>query len=208
MTLACTAVPLRAAPEPAAVDAGWILAHIARPVPSRTAFVELRGSKLLKAPLRLVGEYRRPDAATLVREVRNPYAETTTLRAGEATIERDGKAPRHFSLSRVPELASLQASFGALLSGDRERLQRHYTMHSDGSRGDWRLRLVPRDAALARRLREIVLYGRGAELRCIVTVPADQGAAQRTLLAGAARDAGHAADATALAALCTGARGE
>ena len=44
------------------------------------------GSALLKAPLRIEGEYQRPDGDTLVRQVRAPYAETTTLRQGEATI--------------------------------------------------------------------------------------------------------------------------
>ena len=108
----CAAPDARAA---TGVEPGWILSKLARPAPTRTGFVELRGSRLLKAPLRIEGEYRRPDEATLVREVRAPYAETTTIRAGEVTIARAGKAPRRFALARVPELASLQASFGGLL---------------------------------------------------------------------------------------------
>ena len=198
------AEPLAAATQ-ATVQADWILERIARPAPSRTAFVELRGSKLLKQPLRIVGEYRHPDADTLVREVRAPYAETTTIRAGEAVIERAGKSPRRVSLSRVPELAGIQSSFGAMLSGDAGRLRQHYTLDADGSRQDWRMTLVPRDARLAERVRNIVLHGRGAELRCIETVPADAGEVQRTLLAGAARDAAAVDDVDALAALCDGA---
>lgn len=194
-----------AAVDPAAVDPGWILARIARPAPSRTVFVELRDSRLLKAPLRIAGEYRHPDAATLVREVRAPYAETTTIRAGEAVIARTGKSPQRVSLARVPELAALQASFGALLAGDRQRLERHYTLHAEGSRQHWRLALAPKDAALARRVRGIVLHGRGAELRCIETLPARGDEIQRTLLAGAARDAAQVRDSAALAALCDGA---
>ena len=85
----------------AAVDAGWILERIARPAPSSTGFVELRGSKLLKQPLRIVGEYRHPDANTLVREVRAPYAETTTIRAGEAVIERAGADGGGFGVRRA-----------------------------------------------------------------------------------------------------------
>lgn len=195
----------QAAVDRAAVDPAWILAKIARPAPSRTAFVELRDSKLLKAPLRIAGEYRHPDAATLVREVRTPYAETTTIRASEAVIERAGKAARRVSLARVPELAGLQASFGALLAGDRRQLEQHYALHGEGSRQHWRLSLAPKDAALARRVRGIVLHGRGAELRCIETLPAHGGDVQRTLLAGAARDAAQVADPAALAALCDGA---
>lgn len=186
----------------AAPDPAWILSRIARPAPSRTPFVELRGSKLLKAPLRISGEYRHPDAATLVREVRAPYAETTTIRAGEATIERPGKAPRRVSLARYPELAGLQASFGALLAGDIAALRRHYRLDSAGRRDAWRLVLTPLDAAVGTRVRDIVLHGRGAELRCIETEPAAGGDVQRTLLAGAARDAADAGDAAAIAALC------
>ncbi len=191
------------APE-APVDAGWILQKLARPTPTRTDFVELRGSKLLKQPLRLSGEYARPDPDTLVREVRAPYAETTTIRAGEATIARAGKSPRRFSLSRVPELAGLQTSFGAMLSGDRVTLEKFYRIVAAGSRQQWTMTLSPKDTQLAAKVREIVLYGRGAELRCIETQAAKGDELQRTLLAGAARAADGAATAEALAALCRG----
>jgi hypothetical protein len=196
---ATPSAPAGAVPAPA-----WILARIARPVPSSTPFLELRGSKLLKAPLRISGLYRHPDVATLVREVRAPYTETTTIRAGEATIERPGKAARRVSLSRYPELAGMQQSFGALLAGDIATLQRHYRLASDGRREAWRLVLAPLDAAVAKRVRAIVLHGRGAELRCIETEPAGGGEVQYTLLAGAARDAAANAnaDTAAIVALC------
>lgn len=183
------------------VDAGWVLQALARPAPMRTAFVEVRGSALLKAPLRLAGEYRRPDAATLVREVRSPYRETTTLRAGEAVIARDGKTPRRFALSRVPELAGLQTSFGALLAGDRAGIERTYAVAARGSRERWTLTLVPKDKALAARVRDIVLYGQGAELRCIETRPA-RGELQRTLLASAAQAVTPTTDGAGFERLC------
>ena len=202
--------PLRAAPDTAGntpsdqVDTGWILSHLSRPAPMRTAFVEVRDSKLLKAPLRITGEYRRPADDTLVREVRAPYAETTTIAAGTVSIARAGKSPRTFSLARVPELAGLQASFGALLSGDRALLQQHYRLASAGTRQHWTLTLTPKDAAFAAKVRDITLYGRGAELRCIETASAGTGDVQRTLLAGAARDAADSATSAALESLCRG----
>ena len=205
LTLLCSAaLPCAAAPDAGIAqqaDAGWILQALARPAPVRTAFVELRGSPLLKAPLRIEGEYRRPDNDSLVREVRSPYAETTTLRNGEAIIARAGKAPKKFSLARVPELAGLQASFGALLSGDRALLEKNYRLGAQGTRQQWTLSLVPIDAQVQAGVRDITLYGRGAELRCIETRPL-KGDLQRTLLAGAARDAAGAGTAEALAALC------
>jgi hypothetical protein len=204
MLLFSAALPCAAAPEPAAaaaVDAGWVLQKLARPAPMRTAFVELRGSPLLKSPLRIEGEYQRPDNDSLVRDVHSPYAETTTLRNGEAIIARAGKTPRKFSLSRVPELAGLQASFGALLSGDRALLEKHYRLSARGTRQQWTLSLVPIDAQMRASVRDITLYGRGAELRCIETRPL-KGELQRTLLAGAATAARSATTAEALAALC------
>lgn len=168
----------------------------------RTSFVEVRGSPLLKAPLRIAGEYLRPDADTLVRRVHTPYAETTTIRAGQATIERSGKTRSH-SLSRVPELASLQSSFGALLEGDAAALERDFRLDAQGTRQRWVLTLTPKQAALAGRVQRIVLHGRGAELRCIETVPV-QGDVQRTLLATAARAVDEGTDPARLAALCHG----
>ena len=195
--LAATAAPASAQ----IADADWILKALARPAPMRTDFVEVRVSPLLKDPLRLVGEYRRPVSDTLVREVRAPYAETTTLRAGEATIARAGKTPRRFSLSRAPELASLQSSFGALLAGDRPQIERVYTLKAQGPRERWTLTLAPKDKALAARVRDITLYGQGAELRCIETRPV-KGDLQRTLLASAALAVKPATDARAMEGLC------
>lgn len=187
--------------EAQGADADWILRALARPAPMRTDFVEVRDSPLLKTPLRLSGEYRRPRQDTLVREVRSPYRETTTLRAGEATIARDGKAPRTFSLSRAPELASLQNSFGALLAGDRAGIERVYRVTAQGDRARWTLTLAPKDKALAARVRDIVLYGQGAELRCIETRPM-KGELQRTLLASAALAVKTGTDTNAMQALC------
>lgn len=193
---------LSAAPACAqSVDSDWILRALARPAPMRTAFIEVRGSPLLKQPLRLSGEYRRPSNDTLVREVRTPYRETTTLRAGEASIARDGKPPRTFSLSRAPELAGLQSSFGALLAGDRAQIERVYRVGVQGERTRWTLTLAPKDKALAARVRDIVLYGQGAELRCIETRPV-KGELQRTLLASAALAVTAKTDAAAIQALC------
>ena len=184
----------------------WILRALARPAPMRTDFVEVRASAMLKEPLRLSGEYRRPDERTLVREVRAPYRETTTIvssnsGAGQATIARDGKSPRTFSLARVPELASLQSSFGALLAGDRAGLERAYRLAPAGTAQRWTLTLTPKDAALAARVRSIALYGQGAELRCIETQPS-KGPLQRTLLASAALAAKPQSDAKTLETLC------
>lgn len=216
LTLLCSAGPLSAAsPEPAAaeqtasgqVDPAWILSRIARPGAITTQFVELRGSALLKTPLRVEGRYARDADATLVREVTAPYHEKITLKGDSATLERDGKKPRTFSLSRAPELGDLQKGFGALLSGDASQLEQHYSLSAAGTRQAWQLKLDPRDAAAAKApVRDIQLYGKGAELRCIETT-SDKGEVQRTLLAGAAQAAAKVSENDALTALCRGHNG-
>lgn len=171
-------------------------------MPSSTPFLELRDSPLLEAPLRVSGEYRRPAQDVLVRVVQAPQLETTTLRAGTIEIERNGRT-RRFAASRAPELAGLQAGFGALLAGDADTLARHFAIAARGTRGDWVLALQPIEPALAAKVRNIVLHGQGSEVRCIETRPVE-GALQRTLLAGTAVAAAQVADAEALAALCRG----
>lgn len=209
LLLALGTAPLAAAP-PEPVDAGWILARLARPAPMRTDFVELRGSKLLKTPLRIAGEYRRPQADVLVREVRSPYAETVTLGpdargALQARIERAGKPAKTYALSRAPELAALQGGIGALLAGDRAAIERHYTLAPSGTRAAWTLRMTPRGTAQAKALTSMTLHGRGAELRCIETQPAAKGApVQHTLLSTTARNAPAVLDAGRVAGLCRG----
>ena len=203
MLLCSAALANAAAPDSARVEADWILRALAQPAPMRTDFVELRGSPMLKAPLRLQGEYRRPDNATLVREVRDPYVETTTLRQGQASIARPGKPVRNFALSRAPELAQLQTGFGALLSGDRSLLETQYRLAAQGTQQQWTLLLTPLDSKLKTQLQGITLHGRGEELRCIETRPA-KGDLQRTLLGSAAKSAAANATTEALAGLCHG----
>lgn len=198
------AAPSTAAP-PEAPTPDWILSRLAQPPPMRTDFVELRASRVLKAPLRIAGEYRRPDATTLVRQVRSPYAETVTLQLADparatARLDRGGKV-RTVPLSRAPELAALQSGLGALLAGDIATVRRHYTLAASGTRQAWALQLAPREAAVARRVSAMTLHGRGAELRCIETRAANA-PVQRTLLAGAARSASPTLDAAGVAALC------
>lgn len=187
-------------------DSGWILGQLKQPVPAATPFLELRESELLEAPMRISGEYRRPDELTLVRQVNAPYVETTTLKDGRATIEREGRSPRSFSLSRAPELAGLQASFGALLAGDRALLEQHYAIGAYGSADGWTMTMAPRSRDLARRVESISLFGAGDDLRCIETLTA-QGEVQRTLLGGAARAAANADAGDGLLALCRGGAG-
>ena len=120
---------------------------------------------------------------------------------GKVSIARAGKPPRVFALQRVPELADLQASFGAMLADDLGALEQNYRLQASGSAQRWQLQLTPKAEALARRVRAVTLHGQNAELRCIETQPA-KGDVQRTLLGGAASAAASVRQAAALNGLC------
>ena len=200
--LLCAAAATPTHAQTAAVDSGWILSRLAQPAPMRTSFVEVRSSRLLKNPLRLSGEYRRPDAQTLVRDVRAPYLETTTIRGDEASIARPGKPVRNFAINRAPQLAGMQAGFGALLSGDAKAIGRDFDLTTSGTRQQWQMVMTPRQPTLKSHVRDITLYGRGSELHCIETRAIRGEEVQRTLLASAARSVTAATSGTQLVALC------
>lgn len=201
------AAPSMALAQTGAPEPDWIIQRLQRPTPMSTPFVEVRDSPLLRAPMRISGSYSRPDASTLVREVAVPYRETTTITAGtgstpgQARIQR-GNSTRTVSMARVPQLATLQASFGAMLSGDVAQIRQHYSLRSSGTRNEWTLLLTPSDRGVAAHVRDITLYGRGAELRCIETRPAQGNEVQRTLLASAAQNATNVQDSARLTSLC------
>lgn len=150
-----------------------LLARIARPPPERTAFVEWRQSALLDVPLRVAGEleYRGPGA--LSRRVDSPWRELTTIEGEHVTVAREGERERRFSLRRAPELRGLLGGFAALLGGDRAALERVFDATLESTGADWRLTLVPRDAALRRQLASLVVDGRDAAPRCFLSTEVD-----------------------------------
>ena len=105
-------------------------------------------------------------------------------------------------MSRAPQLAGMQASFGALLSGDERAIARDFTLTTTGTRAQWRMQMLPKQAALKQYVRDITLYGRGSELRCIETRAVKGEEVQRTLLASAARSVTAATTLDKLVMLC------
>ncbi len=131
-----------------------------RPLPAATGYTEVRFVQMLDAPLVLRGDLTYTSADALGKSVVSPYEETTTIADGQVEIRRPGKPVKRFSLKRAPALAGFLESFSATLAGDAQRLARNYVLASDGSAaGAWQLRLVPRDAALARHVTRVTVSG-------------------------------------------------
>lgn len=116
---------------------------------SRARFVETRQSTMLKKPLVLSGRliYRRPDR--LEKHVQTPYQETIVIEGSRVLVMRQGSdSSRVVALPASGPAQALIESLRATLAGDLAALERHFTVGVAGTRGDWTLKLVPRDAAL------------------------------------------------------------
>lgn len=153
-----------------------LLAELSRPAPATTPFVEARFSKLLNRPIVVKGQLEYHEDGTLVRAVHEPFRERTEIRGDAVTVERVGKATKHFSLQHTPELRSMLASFSAILGGDRSILERDFDLAVQQDAGHWRLEMTPRAQAVRQHVRDIVMQGQGDEPRCIAVTQADAGA--------------------------------
>jgi hypothetical protein len=147
----------------AAVELDEVLAGL-RGVPERHgAFEETKRMALLNGPLVRKGtlDYVRPDHLTM--RVETPYYEKLDIAGDALTIERRSGVTR-VALASQPQLAAWVESLRATLAGDRAALTTHFDVKVEGTVGDWRLQLVPRDPALAGVVAHVSISGRGAEV--------------------------------------------
>ena len=152
-----------------------------RQPPQNTPFVDYRFSHLLKKAAVASGtlEYR-PDGVW-VRVIEKPRAERAEIVDEEIRMQRDGEPVRRVSLSRAPQLRLLLNSLRALLEGRITQMGDEFSVTMSARGESWGLRLVPRDARLARKVARIDVFGTGDAPGCIEMVEPD-GDASFTLL--------------------------
>jgi Outer membrane lipoprotein carrier protein LolA-like len=150
-----------------------LIASLRRPAPAETAYTEVRFVRMLQRPLILRGELHYGGPSELGKRVDKPYRETTTISAGQVTLQREGKSAQHFSLERAPELDGLLGSFSAMLGGDAEALNRYFSIGVEREAGNWRMTLTPRAPALAKKFHDLIVDGRGNDSRCFTLHEAD-----------------------------------
>ncbi|WP_254425020.1 LolA-related protein [Rhodanobacter sp. B04] len=161
-------------PATTSSSAQALIATLGQPAPARTAFAEARFMRVLERPLVVSGELAWLGGDRLQRRVDHPQQETATIADGEVTQQRTGKSPRHFSLSRAPQLQVLLDSFVALLSGDAGRLQQAFEVRLSGDPAStWTLTLLPRDAKVAKTVASIAIDGVGKQSLCMRMQEAD-----------------------------------
>lgn len=198
LTLAATA------PHAADLDVDGLIARLARPAPDSTPFVEIRYSSLLEKPLVVSGHLEYRQDGSLARRVESPYQELTELNGENVSVERASSKPRHFSLSRAPELRGMLASFGSILKGDRKMLDRYFVVTAQGSDARWEITLTPRDDKLRRRLSDIVVNGDGDRPRCFTLREPDGDESLMTLGIAGPGELPGSLERQALHAWCTG----
>ncbi|MET0330660.1 MAG: LolA-related protein [Dyella sp.] len=166
----CLSIALSASAStpPADGSVSALIASLGRPAPARTPFAEARFMRVLDQPLVVSGELAWLGGDRLERTVTAPHVESAQIADGVVTQQREGRAPRRFSLQRAPQLQLLLDSFVALLGGDAARLQQAFTieLHGDAA-GAWSLLLTPRDAQLARSVASIRIDGQAQQPRCM-----------------------------------------
>lgn len=160
----------------------------------RAAFVEIKTSALLNAPLESRGTlvFRAPDVLEKITTV--PQRERLRIEGGTLTVDgtpiRGQLERRVIALAEVPLLVPLVESLRATLAGDLPALRRHYdvtvvrerpplddrtklALRNDAvkklagalaSTAAWTLMLVPRDPALRGSIERVLMHGIDAEI--------------------------------------------
>lgn len=177
-----TATPLAtsATAQPQA-DVQALIARLAKPAPAIIDFTEIRFSPLLKQPLIVSGTLGYTGPASLDRRVTRPYREETAIRGDSVRVNREGEPARSFALKRAPELQGLLNAFTSLLAGDHAAVERNFSIALTGNADAWQMALTPRDARLARRVKQISIEGRNDLPRCFVIVNDNDGASMMLL---------------------------
>lgn len=156
-------------PAPPPAEPGWALQRLmqyrALVQHADVAFTERRYLSVLDTPLELSGRltYQAPDR--LAKHTLEPVAESFFIEGGAVRIEKPGKPAQELSIDDHPLLYALAISLRATLAGDRVTLEKWYAIDFSGTRDDWRMQLTPREDSWRDYLRDIVIRGKGEQLR-------------------------------------------
>ncbi|MDQ6685326.1 MAG: outer membrane lipoprotein carrier protein LolA [Pseudomonadota bacterium] len=146
--------------------------------PGEATFTESRRVEMLDRTLESSGRlsFKAPDS--FVRETLKPRHEKLAVAGNQVTMSR-GEQSRTVQLDAVPEAAVLVEAIRGTLSGNREALERLFTIELQGNAGQWSLELTPRDARLRRQVSTITVGGREGTVREVRLLLAD---GDRTLM--------------------------
>ncbi|MEP6823199.1 MAG: LolA-related protein [Ramlibacter sp.] len=170
--------------------AGWDIEQLMKMLAgnrvSRATFVEKKFFAMLDSPVTSSGEllFTAPDR--LERRTLKPRPETVVLEGGVMTMTR-GQRQMVLKLQEYPAVGALTESVRGTLAGDRESLEKHYTLKLEGSEARWTLVLAPREAKTRAIVLEIRIEGERGEVRTVEIEQSDKDRSVMTITKAAAQ---------------------
>jgi Outer membrane lipoprotein carrier protein LolA-like len=147
-----------AAPPTAAGELDALMSLLAQRQHGHVQFVEQQFLSVLDHPLESSGEMRYDAPDRLEKRTLEPRPETLVLAGGVLTVDR-GKSHRVVDLHAYPQAQPFIESVRATLAGDRDALEKLFTLEFDGSLARWTLTLVPKDAKVKRSVAQVRIDG-------------------------------------------------
>ena len=184
MLFLLAAVPLAQAQgrstQRAQVQAVWglqqLMQSLAQVREASASFTERDTSPVLSAPLISTGTLTYVAPEYLRKVTISPVPERFVLNHENVTLNGGGGGGVHvFALRQAPGIAGLVEAIRGTLAGNLPALEQFYTVSLTGSRPAWRLRLLPKDRALRRFVRLIVISGSKNQISMIDTASSDGG---------------------------------
>ena len=167
------AAALLAAPAWAGWDLDQLMQALAANRVSRATFVEKKHIAMLDAPVTSSGELLFTPPDRLERRTLKPRPESVVLEGGVMTMTR-GQRQMVLRLQDYPAIGALTESIRATLAGDRQALDRHYTLKLEGAEPRWALVLTPREARTRAFVLEIRIEGERGEVRTVEIEQSDK----------------------------------
>lgn len=173
MTLLLGLVLLPMAPSRAAgFDLDALMRSLAQVKSGEASFTEKRTLFQLDQTLESSGRLSFTAPDTFVRETLKPRSERLAVVGNQLTLSQGGRS-RSTTLDSVPEAVVIVEAIRGTLTGNRETLERHFTLQLQGGAERWSLELVPRDARLRGQVAQIRVSGRQGRLREVQMTMAD-----------------------------------
>jgi hypothetical protein len=143
------------------------MAQLAKAPQRRAKFVEDKHLAALSTPLHSEGDlaYRKPDHLEKITTA--PQYESLVVDGDQLAIKGSpSDAAKMFDVNAHPELGILVATVRGALAGDLPLLRRYYDLTGTGTTQSWSIILHPRDATVARLVKQVQIVG-DSELRGI-----------------------------------------
>lgn len=156
----------------AAFDIDQLMTELAQHKGGRAKFTEKRYIAVLDKPVVTSGEmtYSPPDR--LEKHTLSPKPESMVLDKDRLSLERN-RRKFTINLASRPEALAFVDSVRSTLSGNRQSLERNYTLLLKGQPQHWVLTLTPTEPAILALLQRIAVSGSGNQVHAIDYLLAD-----------------------------------